>query len=205
MTTVSDGRVVKTKRVFFLLCYRARYAHAGTRTHGERKCCFSGFFFFSVLISWSILSETLYSFPSLPSHQHFLTFFAPADLLCVFFFRKKNTDKTKDARTTRERKTSGGQINHVATRVCHDAKTLFWRRSKRSASGKCVFNAEEFSFFIFSFPELFLCIRVSVKWRMNSVLMFLRAHLSLSFSLFFIFFIAKKCAGVHLEHEPNAL
>ena len=204
MTTVSDGRVVKTKRGFFCFVIARdtrTLAHART---GRDNAAFPAFSFFLFWKSWSMSSETLYSFPSLPSHQHFLTFFSSLDLSCVFF-RKKNPDQTKDARTTRERKTSGGQINHVATRVCHDAKTLFWRRRKRSASGKCVFNAEEFSFFIFSFPELFLCIRVSVKWRMNSVLMFLRAHLSLSFSLFFIFFIAKKCAGVHLEHEPNAL
>jgi len=85
----------ENKTRFFLLCYRARYAHTGTRTHGERKCCFSGFFFFSVLISWSILSETLYSFPSLPSHQHFLTFFSSPVIFLVSSSEKKTQTRQR--------------------------------------------------------------------------------------------------------------
>ena len=94
----------ENKTRFFLLCYRARYAHTGTRTHGERKCCFSSFCFFSVLKSWSMLSETLYSFPSLPSHQHFLTFFSSPDLSCVFFRKKTQTRQRTHAQHEREKR-----------------------------------------------------------------------------------------------------
>jgi len=85
----------ENKTRFFLLCYRARYAHTGTRTHGERKCCFSSFCFFSVLKSWSMLSETLYSFPSLPSHQHFLTFFSSPVIFLVSSSEKKTQTRQR--------------------------------------------------------------------------------------------------------------
>jgi hypothetical protein len=75
-----------------------------------------------LLISWLIslkpYTQVCY-FPSFASHQHF---FPPIFKKSVFF-RKKTHDKRRTH--TQERKTSGGQINHVATRVCHDAKTLF--------------------------------------------------------------------------------
>lgn len=201
MTAVSIGALWKQNaKCFCFLIERDTRAH--TRTGRER-----GDSFFLIARSISLMKPYTALFPSLCHiaksslyHFHFFYFFPPD--LCVFFRKKTQTDKRRTH--TRERKTSGGQINHVATRVCHDAKTLFWRRSKRSASGKCVFNAEEFSFFFFFFFSRTFCVRVSV-WNEWILLMFLRAHLSLSFSLFFFFSIAKKCAGVHLEHETNAL